>query len=256
MSFPSSQSFAIENGHGKSFSSLTIVGLPSTVPVQLHYFNALIWQDQTQSLSTNPKASPDWQVVHIISKFLRAFFNHPIWVRVTLSNHPLLITVLFCLFQDENNCPLRVDQCAHGEADTVDVSLVHCNSVARDNGFVNQEEKMLFVFGQLPKSYYNQPPAKYCSQLLPLPVTSNPSQSGILYSPFKSVFANPSYNLIMCPGDQQCNLGSDPQEDGPNERNSSGYKPQGLDEICGITQTMEDLDSPMPCVSSYIILPK
>lgn len=146
-------------------------------------------------------------------------------------------------------------QCHQSEADIVDVSVLHCNSVALDKGYVS-EENMLFVFSQTPKGYYNQPLKKYTPPPLTLPSTTLPSQAGLPSSPFRNVFTNLSYNLIMQTGDQQSISGPELQEGRPLERSLSGYQPQSSPETFTVNETTEDPESPMSCVSTYILLPQ
>lgn len=151
----------------------------------------------------------------------------------------------FCVFQGEHSRPLCVDQHHHSEADIMDVSELHYNTGELVNGYVNQED-MPFVFAQTPKDYYNQPLKMCTPPPLTLPTLAIPSQSGLPSSPFRSVFPNPSYNLLFQTEDQQSNSGPELQEGTPLERSSSGYQPQ----------TKEDPESPMSCVSTYILLPQ
>ncbi|XP_044030554.1 leukemia inhibitory factor receptor-like isoform X2 [Siniperca chuatsi] len=152
----------------------------------------------------------------------------------------------------EHSCrPFRVDQCHHSEVDIMDVPELHCNTV---NGYVSQEN-MPFVFAQTLKDYYNQPLKKCTPPPLTLPTTAIPSQSGLPTSPFRIVFPNPSYNLIMQTGDQQSNSGPKFQEGTPLERSSGGYQPQSNTETFTINRTEQDPESPMSCISTYILLP-
>ncbi|XP_019114161.1 leukemia inhibitory factor receptor isoform X1 [Larimichthys crocea] len=158
--------------------------------------------------------------------------------------------------QGENHF-LRVDQ-HHSEGDTVNVSELHCNSVALENGYISQEN-MPFVFSQTPKGYYNQPLKISIPPPLTFTTTAVSSQSEAPCSPFKGVFRNPSYNLIMqkcTTGDQQSNSDPELQEGTPLERSSSGYQPQSITETLTVNQTTDDLESPVSCVSTYILLPK
>ncbi|XP_070845919.1 leukemia inhibitory factor receptor-like [Chaetodon trifascialis] len=156
---------------------------------------------------------------------------------------------------DGKSCrPLCMDQ---SEADIMDVSELHCNSVALENGYVSQEN-MFFVFSQTAKGYYNQPLKKYIPSPLTFPITTNPSQLGLSSSLFRSrnVFPNPSYNLIMQSGDHQSNSGPELLEGTHIDRSSSGYQPQTTAETFSVNRTTEDPESPMSCVSTYILLPQ
>ncbi|XP_041816362.1 leukemia inhibitory factor receptor-like [Chelmon rostratus] len=155
---------------------------------------------------------------------------------------------------DGNSChPLFLDQSHHSEADIVDVSELHCNSVALE--YASQENKF-FVFSQTAKGYYNQPLKKYIPSSLTLPITSNPSQSGSPSTQFKGVFPNPSYNLIMQSGDRHSNSCPELQEGTHMENSSNGYHPQRNTDTFTVNQTAEDPESPVSCVSTYILLPQ
>ncbi|XP_074474045.1 leukemia inhibitory factor receptor-like isoform X1 [Sebastes fasciatus] len=119
--------------------------------------------------------------------------------------------------------PLHVDQCYHSEADIVDVPELHHSTGAPMNGFACQED--------------------------------TPSQSGLPSSPFRSIIPNPSYSLIMKHWDQQFNSGRELQEGTSLERSTDEYQPQDSIETFTINQTEGDQDSPMSCVSTYILLP-
>lgn len=156
--------------------------------------------------------------------------------------------IILSVFQGSR--PLHVAQCHQSEAD-----VLHCNSVAPDNGYVSEENK-LFVFSQTPKGYYNQPLKKYTPPPLTLPSTTLPSQAGLPSSPFRSAVTNLSYNLIMPTGDQQSISGPELQEGRPLERSSGGYQPYSSPESFTVNETTEDPDSPMSCVTTYILLPQ
>ncbi|KAM7369393.1 hypothetical protein PAMP_013665 [Pampus punctatissimus] len=142
----------------------------------------------------------------------------------------------------EHSCHhLHVDLCHHSEAHIMDVPELHCKLDA-----VN-EEKTPYVFTQTPKGYYNQTLKKNTPSPLILPTTT---PSCLPSSSFRSIFPNPSYDLIIQTEDQQSNSGPDFHEWTPLERCSSGYQAQSP-----INQPEEDLDSPLSCVSAYILLP-
>ncbi|XP_070781233.1 leukemia inhibitory factor receptor-like [Enoplosus armatus] len=145
----------------------------------------------------------------------------------------------------EHNCrPLPVDQGPHSQADITDVPELICITGALVNGHVSQENT--------PKDYYSQPLKKRTPPPLTLPTTAIPSPSGLPLS----VFPNPSYNLIMQAEYQQSNPGPERHEGTPLERSSSGYQAQSNTEASTINQTEEDPESPMSCVSTYILLPQ
>ncbi|XP_039634673.1 leukemia inhibitory factor receptor-like isoform X2 [Perca fluviatilis] len=156
----------------------------------------------------------------------------------------------------EHGCRnFQVDQCHYSEADIMDVPELYCRAGTPINGFVSQEN-MPFVFSQTPKGYYNQPLKKFTPPPLTLPSTAIPSQPGLPSSPFRREFPNASYNLIMQPGNQQSNFCPELQEGMSLERSSDGYQPHGHPETFTTNQTEEDPDTPMSCVSTYILLPQ
>lgn len=152
----------------------------------------------------------------------------------------------FFVFQGENRCrPLHVDPCHHNETHIMDVPGLHCKPGAPVNAHVNQE-KASYGFTQTPKGYYNQPLIKSTPSALILPTTI---PSDLPSSPFRGVFPNPSYNLITQTGDQPSNS-SEFHEGTTLEKCSSGYQPQSP-----MSQPEEDPESPLSCVSTYILLP-
>ncbi|GLD51806.1 leukemia inhibitory factor receptor-like protein [Lates japonicus] len=151
----------------------------------------------------------------------------------------------------EHSChPLPVDQCYYSEADIMDIPELHCKSGAPVNGYVSHKN-IPFVFAQTPNGYYNQPLKKFTPEPLILPTTTIPSQS----SSFRCVFPNLSYSLIMQTLDQQSKSAPDPLEGTDIERNWNGYQPQSHT-IFSLNQTNEDSESPMSCVSTYILFPQ
>ncbi|XP_078128379.1 oncostatin-M-specific receptor subunit beta-like isoform X2 [Sander vitreus] len=152
----------------------------------------------------------------------------------------------------EHGCRhFQVDQCHYSEANIMDVPELYCSAGAPINGLVSQEN----MNTQTPKGYYNQPLKKCNLPPLTLPSMAIPSQSGLPSSSFRMEFPNVSYNLIMQPGNQQSNLCPELQEGTSLERSSDGYQPHQTDTFT-TNQTEEDPDSPMSCVSTYILLPQ
>ncbi|XP_053196481.1 leukemia inhibitory factor receptor-like [Scomber japonicus] len=135
--------------------------------------------------------------------------------------------------------PLRVDLCHHSEVQIMGFPELRCKSDAPMNGH---------VFTQTPKGYYNQP-LKRNSSTPPLILPTTTNWSGLPSSPFKSVFSNPSYDLIMQSVDHQTNSGPDFHEGRPLERCSSGYQPQSL-----MNQLQENPET-LFCDPTYILLP-
>ncbi|XP_033976150.1 leukemia inhibitory factor receptor-like isoform X2 [Trematomus bernacchii] len=156
----------------------------------------------------------------------------------------------------EHGCHLLyMDQCHHSDVDIVDVLELVCSEETPINGSVRQEN-ILFVVSQTPKGYYNQPQKKCPPDPLTATTTELPSLKGLPSSPFGSVFSNPSYNLIMKPGDQQSRSFPELQEGNSLDRSIDGYQPQGLTETFNINPTEEDPGSPMSCVFTYVVLPQ
>lgn len=183
-------------------------------------------------------------------------YNISIFVNTATTSLLYKCNVILSVFQGEHAChPLYVDQFHQSEADIMDVPELHWKPGAPVNGFVSQEN-VPFVFAQTPKGYYNQPLKKYTSPSLILPTTAIPSQSELSPSSFTSVFPNLSYNLIMQIGGQQSNSELELQEGSSLERSSSGYQPQGHTKTFTLNQTEEIPDSPVSCVSTYILLPQ
>lgn len=108
-----------------------------------------------------------------------------------------------------------------------------------------------FTYSQTPKGYYNQS-LKNSLPCLVLPTTGPPSQPGLPSSPINGVFPNPSYNMIVQGEDQHCGSGREIQEGIPILRSISGYQPQSPKD----SPIEEEPDSPISCVSTYILLPQ
>ncbi|XP_040915438.1 leukemia inhibitory factor receptor-like isoform X2 [Toxotes jaculatrix] len=168
--------------------------------------------------------------------------------------NPLLTDKWWSSLSEQGCRPLGVHQCHYSEADIMDVPQLYSQSGAPVNGYVSHEN-MPFVFAQTPKGYYNQPLKKCTPPPLILPPAGIPSQSGLPSTSFRGMFPNPSYNLMMQNGDQQSNPGPEPQERTCLERDSSGYQPQSHSETFTLNTAEDDPDSPMSCVSTYILLP-
>ncbi|XP_073334429.1 oncostatin-M-specific receptor subunit beta-like [Pagrus major] len=150
----------------------------------------------------------------------------------------------------ENRCrPLHVDQYPYNEPEFLDVSELHYNLGQVVNGNVSEDYKP-FASTQTPGGYINQPLKKSTSPPLTLLTIDAPS------SPFRSVFSNPSYNLLMETGDQQSSPGPRLQEGTPLGRSFSEYQPQSNTQTFNLFQTTEEPRSPMSCDSTYIVLPK
>ncbi|XP_029372443.1 leukemia inhibitory factor receptor-like isoform X2 [Echeneis naucrates] len=163
----------------------------------------------------------------------------------------------------EHSChSLYVEEFHHSEVDVINIPELRYKSRAPMNGY-DSNENVLYVFTPTRRDYYNQLP-KNCTPSPILPTTTVPSQSGLPTSPFRSVFPNPTYNLIMEPGYQQYNPEPQRQEGPWCERNSGGYQPQSHTESPTPNQSEEDAVSPMRdtfssdllCDSPYILLPQ
>ncbi|XP_026154044.1 leukemia inhibitory factor receptor-like isoform X2 [Mastacembelus armatus] len=151
--------------------------------------------------------------------------------------------------------PLCVDESHQSEAENMDVPELQCKSGATVNNYLSQAN-MPFVFAQTSKGYYNQP-LKRCSQPpLTLPTAATPTQLSLSLSPFRGVFPNLSYNLLVQPGEQQSSVGPELLEGTSLERTSGGYQPQTHTEPSTLEETDYNPESPMSCVSTYILLPQ
>ena len=161
---------------------------------------------------------------------------------------PIIYLNVFVLsvLQDANKChPLHVDH----EAEVLDVSEVHYNSVPVVEGYVIEDGKP-HASTQTPGGYYNQPLKKSTPPLLTSLTTDTPASS------FRSVFSNPSYNLLMQTGEQQYSPGPCLQEGTSLEGSSSEYQPQSDTQTLNFFDTTNVPESFMPCVSNYVLLPK
>ncbi|XP_028273116.1 leukemia inhibitory factor receptor-like [Parambassis ranga] len=139
-------------------------------------------------------------------------------------------------------CDPHVDKSHHSEAHTVDTVEVDYKFRLPQSSYISQED-MPFVHTQTPKGYYNEPLKMCCPPPITVP-TSHVSPH------FRVGFPNLSYNSFMQPEGQQCSLGPGFQQ--AMIRCSGGYQPQSSSE----SFTEEPPDSPMSCVSAYILLPQ
>lgn len=151
---------------------------------------------------------------------------------------------------------LYMDPSHHSEADIMDIPELLYKSGSPVSGYISQED-MPFGFTQTPIGYYNKP---LKNSTLPPPLTLPTAvispPSGLPLSPFRGVFTNLSYNPKMVTGDQQSSSGPEVQEGIPIMRCSSEYQPQSLVETFSPDQGDDVPDSPMSCVSTYILLPQ
>ncbi|XP_047426664.1 leukemia inhibitory factor receptor-like isoform X2 [Mugil cephalus] len=175
------------------------------------------------------------------------------WACITQKIYPPIPTpVLKDKWLTSSGGQLLMDQSFHSEADVMDVPELHYKSGGALISYASRED-MSFAF---PKGYYNKD-LKMCTQPpLTLPTTALKSQSGLPTSPFRGLFTNPSYDLIMQTRNQQTNSGLEVQEETPTLRCSSGYKPQSQSNPDILNQIEADSDSPMFCVTTYILLPQ
>ncbi|KAM3599828.1 uncharacterized protein V6R79_012252 [Siganus canaliculatus] len=137
--------------------------------------------------------------------------------------------------------PFHMDPCHYNEEDVATVTELRCSSKELENDSFDQEI-VPFVLSQAPKGYYNQ---KTCSQpLLPMPSAEYLSQPESPSSQFRTVFPNPSYNLILQTGEQQF----DPELGNGTPVDSSGYQPQK-------DLTTENPGSDLTCDFAYFLVP-
>ena len=152
---------------------------------------------------------------------------------------------VFSVLQGANKCrPLHLDN----EAEVLDFSQLRYDSVPVAEGYVTEEGKPL-VSTQTPGGYYNQPLKKNTPPPPTLPAIDTPA------SPFRSVFSNPSYNLLMQPGEQQSIPGPRLQQ-GTSSEGSVEYQPQSNTQTLRFFETTEEPENLMSCVSTYVLLPK
>ncbi|KAK2818798.1 hypothetical protein Q5P01_024359 [Channa striata] len=155
--------------------------------------------------------------------------------------------------QNEPIChSFYVDPNHKSEADILDVPELHFKSVSPATGGDSQKN-MPYICERTPKDYYNRPLKKNPPPPLSLPTASIPSQSRLPPSTFTGMFPNLSYNLITQTGDQQSNSEPQDEEETSLEGSCSGYQPQSHSE--SLNQIEDIPDSPLSCVSSYILLP-
>ncbi|XP_035769967.1 oncostatin-M-specific receptor subunit beta-like [Neolamprologus brichardi] len=115
------------------------------------------------------------------------------------------------------------------------------------------QDYMPFTFSQTPKGYYNKP-LKKLQPSLTLPTTGLTSQPGLPSFPITDVFPNPSYNLIVQGEDQESQSHPEIQEGMPIT--DSECQPQSPEESFTTAELQEEPDSPIFCVSTYILLPQ
>lgn len=109
----------------------------------------------------------------------------------------------------------------------MDVSVL--NSVAPDKALINRD--------LINPDSLGQPPQKN----IPPPLTLHPTTVPLHPSPFTCLFNNLSTKLW---------------EGAPLERSTDGYEPQSYLETFNLNQTSEEPESPLSCVSTYILLPQ
>ncbi|KAM8749706.1 oncostatin-M-specific receptor subunit beta-like isoform 2-T2 [Acanthopagrus schlegelii] len=143
-----------------------------------------------------------------------------------------------------NRCrPLHVDH----ETEVLDVSELHYDSVPVAEDYVTEKPP---ASSQTPAGYYNQPLRRSIPAALTSLAIDTPA------SPFRSVFSNPSYDLLLQPGEQQSSLGSRLQEGTSSEGSFSEYQAQSNTQTFSFIETTEEPENLMSCVFTYIVVPK
>ncbi|AWP14868.1 putative oncostatin-M-specific receptor subunit beta-like [Scophthalmus maximus] len=148
--------------------------------------------------------------------------------------------------------PLYVDQCPHSEVEVLDIPVLLRDSGAPDKGHVGHKNAS-FAFTQ--KGYFNQPLKNPPPPAL-IPTNVTPALEGLPSSPFRGVFPNPSYNLIMQPGDPPAGSGPELREATCLECDPDGYQPHSGSDTSVLNPTGEETESPMACVFTYVLLPQ
>ncbi|KAK2888617.1 leukemia inhibitory factor receptor-like isoform X1 [Channa argus] len=142
---------------------------------------------------------------------------------------------------EHNRC---VDQHHKREADVLDFPELLCKSGAPVYCLDSQKNPT-------PNDYYNT-----LNKNTPPPTTTTPSQSRLPPSTLTGVFPNPSYNLIIQTADQQSNSEPQVQEAASLDWSGIEYQPQSPNEIFTLNQEGEIPDSPLVCVTTYMLLPQ
>lgn len=124
---------------------------------------------------------------------------------------------------------LRVDQSSHREREILNIPQLLYDSGAAVIGSGSQEDTYVVLTQAHKRSG-------------PLPAFLG-----------RDVFPNPSYDLFIEAEAQRRSSGPEDEEGTPSSENSSGYQPQRSSETLNLTH--QDPDSPISCVSNYILLP-
>uniref|UniRef100_A0AAX7VJC7 Fibronectin type-III domain-containing protein n=2 Tax=Astatotilapia calliptera TaxID=8154 RepID=A0AAX7VJC7_ASTCA len=168
---------------------------------------------------------------------------------------PVLTDQWLTLPDEHTSHHLHFDQSYYREV--LDIPKLH-DQFRPPQPEVDQDYKP-FTFSQTPKGYYNKP-LKKSQPCLTLPTTGLTSQPGLPSSPINGVFPNPlynpSYNLVLQSVDREVKSGPEVHEGIPFIRSFSGYQPQSPDETFTTTELEEYPNSPISCVSTYILLPQ
>lgn len=146
---------------------------------------------------------------------------------------------------------LHMAQCHQSDGDTAEVFVLPCNSVAQNKDYTNH----IFISSQTLNNNYNQSQQTYIPPPLDLCSTTPPAQAELSSPPFRGVIINKSYNLIMQTMDQQSFSGPELQVGPYSEKNPCGYQPQSVPETFTLNQESADPESPVSCVTTYILCP-
>lgn len=157
---------------------------------------------------------------------------------------------------------LRVNSGHHSEVDVEDAPELHVipgpvTAVSQEGG------AHVLAHTQTPTGYYNQLLKNCILPTLSLTSTMSSHQSGLPYDPCSGALENPSYKLIvltdrygmLSSGEQQPNPGPELQGEKSSETKCDVYNPQSRKETYTFTQTEDDPESPVSCVSTYTLLP-
>ncbi|XP_041667657.1 leukemia inhibitory factor receptor-like isoform X2 [Cheilinus undulatus] len=156
----------------------------------------------------------------------------------------------------DNRChPLCVDQYVHSEISNMAVPELFRKPAAPVNHYVIQGNDP-YISVQTINGYCNHAVDTHIPQPLIIPTTDIPTQQGTPSPPFRSLFPNPSYDLTMETEYEPFSQDPQLQEGTLLGKGCDGYQPQTKTEFFCLDQKEERPDSPMSCVSTYVLLPQ
>ncbi|XP_068430321.1 leukemia inhibitory factor receptor-like [Clinocottus analis] len=139
-------------------------------------------------------------VLALLSLVVTLCYRH--WTCIKQKVYPPIPKPVMMSSGEHSRLPLLVDQCHHSETLIVDVLELHCSAEASVNTSASQE-----AVPQAPEGFH-------------VPALRPP--------PFRSVFTNSSYNLILPRGDEKSSSGP------------AGFQPRGHEDTSSVDQRAED----------------